>query len=166
MKADVAILGLVALTTAYLFWSSSSLTAHYADPVAPSNAPAVSRSIIQAIIEKIQAGAPWLQPINTVYINPMSDSQGGTSYNARFMFMDTRGFFGEQYDVTATVASDGVVNLLKNTHTSSPSAGGVFERYSPDKYQAYSDIRDSLGIQLRQALQQTRELPGTTNIVA
>ena len=96
----------------------------------------------------------------------MSDSQGGTSYNARFMFMDTRGFFGEQYDVTATVASDGVVNLLKNTHTSSSSAGGVFERYSPDKYQAYSDIRDSLGIQLRQALQQTRELPGTTNIVA
>lgn len=166
MKADVAILGLVALTTAYLFWSSSSLTAHYADPVAPSNAPAVSRSIIQAIIEKIQAGAPWLQPINTVYINPMSDSQGGTSYNARFMFLDTRGFFGEQYDVTATVASDGAVNLLKNTHTSSPSPGGVFERYSPDTYQKYSDIRDTLGIQLRDALKQSRELPGTTNVVA
>ena len=166
MKADVAILGLVALTTAYFFWSSSSVTAGYADPAAPSNAPAVSRSIIQAIIEKIQSGAPWLQPINTVYINPMADPQGGTSYNARFMFLDTRGFFGEQYDVTATVAPDGVVNLLKNTHTSSPSPGGVFERYAPDKYQKYADIRDSMSFQLRQALQQTRELPGTTNIVA
>ena len=166
MKADVVILSLVALTTAYLFWSSSSLTSHYADPVAPSNAPAVPRGIIQAIIEKIQSGAPWLQPINTVFINPMADSQGGTNYNARFMFLDTRGFFGEQYDVTATVAPDGVVNLLKNTHTSSPSVGGVFERYSPDKYQKYSDIRETLGLQLRQALQQTRELPGTTNIVA
>ena len=166
MKADVAILGAVALVTAYLFWSTSSLTAKYADPAGPSNTPAVSRSIIQAIIEKIQAGAPWLQPINTVYINPMSDSQGGTSYNARFMFLDTRGFFGEQYDVTAAVTPEGTVNLMKNTHTSSSSAGDVFERYSPDKYQAYSDIRDSLGIQLRQALQQTRELPGTTNIVA
>jgi hypothetical protein len=32
------------------------------------------------------------------------------------MFLDTRGFFGEQYDVTATVAQDGGVNLLKNIH--------------------------------------------------
>jgi len=166
MKADVAILGAVALVTAYLFWNTSSLTATYADPVAPSNIPSVPRSIIQAIVEKIQAGAPWLQPINTVYINPISSPQGGTSYNARFMFLDTRGFFGEQYDVTATVAPEGTVNLLKNTHTSSPSADGPFERFVADKYQAYSDIRDSLNVQMKESLKQFHELPGTTKVLA
>ena len=166
MKADVAILGAVALVTAYLFWSTSSLTAKYADPAGPSNTPAVPRGIIQAIVEKIQAGTPWLQPINTVYINPIRDPQGGTSYNARFMFLDTRGFFGEQYDVTAAVTPEGTVNLMKNTHTSSPSADGPFERFVADKYQAYSDIRDSLGVQMKQTLQQFHELPGTTNLVA
>jgi len=166
MKTDVAILGVVALLTAYLFWNTSSLTAKYADPVAPINTPSVPRSIIQAIIEKIQAGAPWLQPVNTVFINPIRDPQGETNYNARFMFLDTRGFFGEQYDVTATVAPDGAVNLLRNTRTSSPSTDGPFERFTPDKYQSYSDVRDSLGFQLKQAVQQSRELPGTTNVVA
>jgi hypothetical protein len=166
MKADVAILGAVALVTAYLFWSSSSLTAHYAAPPVPSNAPAVPRSIIQAIIEKIQSGAPWLQPVNTVFINPQTSAQGGTEYSARFMFLDTRGFFGEQYDVTATVGQDGVVNLLKKTFTSSPAPDGPFDRYMPDKYQNYSDVNESLQLQLRQALQQSHELPGTTNILA
>jgi hypothetical protein len=166
MKADVAILGTVALVTAYLFWTTSSMTARYADPVASSNTPAVPRSIIQAIVEKIQQGAPWLQPVNTVFINPIRDPQGGTNYNARLMFLDTRGFFGEQYDVTASVAPDGNVNLLKNTHTSSPSPGGVFERYVADKYQSYSDVRDDLAIQLRQATKQFHELPGTTKILA
>jgi hypothetical protein len=166
MKADVAILGAVALVTAYLFWNTSSLTAKYADPIVPSNTPAVPRSIIQAIVEKIQAGAPWLQPVNTVYINPISDPQGGTSYDARFMFLDTRGFFGEQYDVTAAVSPEGIVNLMKNTHTSSPSASGVFDRFTPDKYQSYADIRDSLGFQMRQTMQQFGELPGTTNVLA
>jgi len=158
MKADMAILGAVALVTACLFWSTSSVTGNYADPVAP--APVVSRSIIQAIIEKIQVGAPWLQPINTVYVNPVTDTQGGTSYNARFMFLDTRGFFGEQYDVTATVAPDGGVNLLKNTHTSSPSADGPFERFKADTYQKYSDVRDSLSFQLQETRKQFGKLPG------
>jgi len=166
MKADVAILGTVALVTAYLFWSSSSLTARYDSPPVASNSPVVPRGIIQAIVEKIQAGAPWLQPVNTVYINPQTSSQGGTEYNARFMFLDTRGFFGEQYDVTATVGQDGVVKLLKKTFTSSPAPDGPFERYTPDKYQSFSDVNESLQLQLRQALQQSHELPGTTNVLA
>jgi len=166
MKADVVILGAVPLVTAYMLWSSSSLTGHYASPVASSTSPAVPRSIIQAIVEKIQSGSPWLQPINTVFINPMADSKGTTNYNARFMFLDTRGFFGEQYDVTATVAPDGTVNLLKNTHTSSPSADGPFERFTSDKYQPYSDVRDNLSLQLKQVTKQFSELPGTTKVLA
>jgi len=166
MKTDLAILGAVALVMAYFFWNTSSLTtARYADPAPSGNTP-VPRSIIQAIIEKIQAGSPWLQPVNTVFINPQTSPQGGTEYNARFMFLDTRGFFGEQYDVTATVSPEGLVNLLKKTFTSSPAPDGPFERFSPDKYQSYSDINTSLGLQLRQALQQTRELPGTTDVSA
>jgi len=164
MKTDVVILGAVALVTAYFFWNTSSLTAKYADP--SPNAPAVPRSIIQAIVEKIQAGAPWLQPVNTVFINPMTTPQGSTEYNARLLFLDTRGFFGEQYDITAAVAQDGSVNILKKTSTSSPSAFGPFEPFSSDKYQDYSDVNVSLRAQLQQALQQTRELPGTTNVLA
>jgi hypothetical protein len=82
------------------------------------------------------------------------------------MFLDTRGFFGEQYDVTAAVTPEGTVNLMKNTHASSPSADGPFERFVADKYQAYSDIRDSLGVQMKQTLQQFHELPGTTKVLA
>jgi hypothetical protein len=82
------------------------------------------------------------------------------------MFLDTRGFFGEQYDITAAVAQDGSVNILKKTSTSSPSAFGPFEPFSSDKYQDYSDVNVSLRAQLQQALQQTRELPGTTNVLA
>lgn len=161
MKADVAILGLVALATAWAFWNTSSLTASkYASQ------PVIPRSIIQSLIEKIQAGAPWLQPINTVYVNPLNRPQGGTEYNARFMFLDTRGFFGTQYDVTATVAPDGLVNIIKQTSTSSPTAMGPFQPYQSDKYQPYSDVNASLNLQLNQALQQTRELPGTTHIDA
>ena len=162
MKPDVIILGTVALVTAFFLWNSSSVK--YADPA--SGPPSVQRNIIQAIIEKIQAGAPWLQPVNTVFINPMTTAQGGTEYNARIMFLDTRGFFGEQYDVTASVGPDGLVNILKKTATSSPSHAGPFERFQPDKYKSYSNITDSLSLQLRQALQQSRELPGTTSVLS
>lgn len=155
-KVDVLILGLVAATTAFLFWNSSSFYVS----VPPPGAPVVPRSIIQAIIEKIQAGAPWLQPVDTVFITPSSTSQGGTEYNGRFLFLDTRGFFGNQYDVTATVAQDGTVQILKQVTSSSPDARGPFQAFMPDRYQSYKDVEDSLATQVQQALAQTKNLPG------
>jgi hypothetical protein len=165
MKADVVILGAVALVTAFFFWNTASVTAKYADP-ATINSPIVPKSIIQAIIEKIQSGSPWLQPINTVFINPLTTPQGGTEYSARFMFLDTRGFFGNQFDVTASVSPDGGVNIIKQVTTSTPSAIGPFDAFTADKYQSYSDVNTSLSLQLRQALQQTRQLPGETKVLA
>jgi hypothetical protein len=156
-RADVLILGLVAAATAFLFWNSSSF---YVASPPPPGAPIVPRSIIQAIIEKIQAGAPWLQPVDTVFITPSSTSQGGTEYNGRFLFLDTRGFFGNQYDVTATVAQDGTVQILKQVTSSSPDARGPFQAYKPDRYQSYKDVEDSLATQIQQALSQTKNLPG------
>jgi hypothetical protein len=163
MKTEVAILGAVAAATALYFWNSSSVTATYADtPTAQiTGPPAVQRSVIQAIVEKIQAGSPWLQPINTVYINPVSSTKNGTDYKTRMMFLDTRGFYGQQYDVMATVAQDGSVNINNQTTASSPVPGTLLNSFLPDKYQAYSDIRDSLGGQLQQALQNAKTLPGT-----
>jgi hypothetical protein len=157
-KVDVLILGLVAATTAFLFWNSSSL--YEVAPSPPPGAPVVPRSIIQAIIEKIQAGAPWLQPVDTIFITPSSTSQGGAEYNGRFLFLDTRGFFGNQYDVTATVAQDGTVQILKQVTSSSPDARGPFQAFAPDRYQSYKDVEDSLAAQVQQALAQTKNLPG------
>lgn len=158
MKSDVLILGLVAFVTAFLFWNSGGPVATFAEPSA--TAPVIPRSIIQALIEKIQAGAPWLQPIDTVFITPSTTPQGGTEYNARFLFLDTRGFFGNQYDVTATVDQSGRVNILKQVTTSSPDLKGPFQAFTPDKYQPYKDVEDSAAVQIQQALQQTKQLPG------
>jgi len=158
-RADMLILGLVAGATAFFFWNSASRYADAPPPVVPGG-PVVPRSIIQAIIEKIQAGAPWLQPIDTVFITPSTTTQGGTEYNGRFLFLDTRGFFGNQYDVTATVAPNGTVQILKQVTSSAPDARGPFQAFAPDRYQSYKDIEDSLASQVRQALAQTKNLPG------
>ena len=76
------------------------------------------------------------------------------------MFLDTRGFFGNQYDVTATVAQDGTVQILKQVTSSSPDARGPFQAFMPDRYQSYKDVEDSLATQVQQALAQTKNLPG------
>jgi|688.fasta_scaffold541374_2 hypothetical protein len=154
MKTDIVIIGAVAAILGVLFMNNNSFST-YEQPITPS----VSPNVIQVIIETLQKQEPWLQPVETIYITPKSGTQSGITYDARLMFLDTRGFFGVQYDVAASVSPAGLVQILSKTSSSSPDPSGPFQSYSPDKYQSYDDINRSLNDQLTSALAASRQLP-------
>ncbi len=52
--------------------------------------------ILQNTLNKIQETEKSIYPIDTVYFNKKED---GTGYMGRFMFLNTDGFYGVQYDV-------------------------------------------------------------------
>lgn len=97
----------------------------------------VSPSVIQSIINAIQARVPDIYPVQTLYINTMEGSEGSEMYNARILFMNTRGYFGVQYDVQA----DAKGNLISVTGQVAPDAEGPFLPFSEDKYTEFSDIQ-------------------------
>jgi len=156
MSADIVILGSVAAILGILFMNNNSVTSGFAEPTTPQVPP----SVIQVIIEALQKQEPWLQPVETIYITPKSGAQSGITYDVRMLFLDTRGFFGVQYDVTAGVSPDGAVQILSKTSSSSPDRSGPFQSYAPDKYQAYDDINQALNDQLTSILAASRQLPG------
>ena len=153
MKTDLIILLAVATIVGILF-TNSTTPSLYAAEVAP-----VSPNIIQVIIEALQKAEPWLQPVETIYITPKTGTQGGVTYDARLMFLDTRGFFGIQYDVTASVSPAGAVTLLSKVASSSPDRSGPFQSYTPDKYQPFADVQADLNQQLAEVIKASRELP-------
>ena len=63
-----------------------------------SEAP-VPLEVIQAVIEKFQSTQEDMVPLETLYFKTVTDGQ----YDARFMFMNTRHFFGQQFDVRANI---------------------------------------------------------------
>jgi hypothetical protein len=156
MKTDLVILAAVATIVGILFVNSSS-TSLFAEGTGVT--PAVSPNIIQVIIEAIQKTEPWLQPVETIYITPKTGSQGGVVYDARLMFLDTRGFFGTQYDLTASVSPAGAVTILSKASSSSPDRSGPFQSYAPDKYQPFADVQSDLNQQLADVIKASRELP-------
>jgi hypothetical protein len=154
MKTDLIILAAVATIVGILFTNSTASSLYATDAVAP-----VSPNIIQVIIEALQKAEPWLQPVETIYITPKTGTQGGVTYDARLMFLDTRGFFGIQYDVTASVSPAGAVTLLSKVASSSPDRSGPFQSYTPDKYQPFADVQSDLNQQLAEVIKASRELP-------
>jgi len=100
----------------------------------------VEPATIQTIINAIQAKVPDLYPIQTVYINPFEGDQGSMIYNARIMFLNTRGYFGVQYDVKA----DSRGNVLEMTEQPSPAMTGPFMAYAGDGYEKFEDIQTVL----------------------
>lgn len=152
MKTDLIILAAVATIVGILF-TNSTTSSLYA-----TEAP-VSPNIIQVIIEALQKTEPWLQPIETIYITPKTGTQGGVTYDARLMFLDTRGFFGVQYDVVASVSPAGAVTLMSKVTSSSPDRSGPFQSYTPDKYQPFADVQSDLNQQLADVIKASRELP-------
>ena len=155
MKTDLIILAAVATIVGILFTNSTASSLYATADVVPS----VSPNIIQVIIEALQRAEPWLQPIETIYITPKTGTQGGVTYDARLMFLDTRGFFGIQYDVTASVSPAGAVTLLSKVASSSPDRSGPFQSYAPDKYQPFADVQSDLNQQLAEVIKASRELP-------
>ena len=97
----------------------------------------VEPATIQTIINSIQAKVPDLYPIQTVYINPFQGDMGSMIYNARIMFLNTRGYFGVQYDVKA----DARGNVLEMTEQPAPDMTGPFMAYTGDGYEKFEDIQ-------------------------
>jgi hypothetical protein len=101
----------------------------------------VEPAIIQTIINAIQARDPDVYPVQTIYINSLQGSEGSQIYDARILFMNTRGYFGVQYDVQADTQG----RLLKLEAQTSPYAQGPFMPVSGDKeYSTFEDIQISL----------------------
>lgn len=165
---DLIILLLVALIL-FLIWNSRQ-GAGYSPETAPSglgpsDAP-VSPDVTQVIIEQVQKRLPSTYPLETLYIK----SRGGNVYDARFMFFNTEGYFGTQYDVSASVGTDGSVQILSQSETA-VTGDTANPGYQPDKYQPYDMIEANLDQQLRAALKASKAgtpggLIGTPNELA
>ena len=106
-----------------------------------SDQKSVSPATIQTIINAIQAKNPDVYPVQTIYINSMQGEQGSSMYDARIMFINTRGYFGVQYDIKA----DGNGNILEMSEQPQPGIGAadVFEPFGPseDSYTTFEDTQ-------------------------
>jgi len=154
---DALILVLAALALFFVLNDrGSSKVSTYAvsdvDPTAP-----VPPVIVQAIIEKIQSSMPDMSPLETLFVNVQPDG----SYNSRFMFYNTKYFYGTQYDVNAKVGQDGSVEIVKigDSAQIDPTTG-----YQPDKYQPWTAIKSNLDAQFKGALVGYKNQPPQPNL--
>ncbi len=154
---DLIILLLVALIL-FMFWNSRQGAGYSIemDPssIGPSDAP-VSPDVIQVIIEQVQKRLPTTYPLETLYVK----SRGENKYDARFMFFNTEGYYGTQYDVSANVGADGSVQILSQSETA-VTGDSANPGYQADKYQPYEMIEANLDKQLNDALKANKGTPG------
>lgn len=136
MKNQDLLVFLLVAILGFLLWnriSNETFTDVSADqPVEPAT--------IQTIVNAIQAKVPDVYPIQTVYVNPFQGDQGSKVYNARILFLNTRGYFGVQYDVQA----DSQGRIISMTEQPSPAMTGPFLAYKGDEYEKFEDIQTAL----------------------
>lgn len=139
MKDDQLVVFLLLAFFGFMVWNSSRRSATELFENVTDEKP-VEPAVIQTIINAIQAQVPDIYPVQTVYIHAMQGSEGSEGYNARILFMNTRGYFGVQYDVQA----DAQGKLLSVTGQVAPEAEGPFLPFTEDKYRTYEDIQTAL----------------------
>lgn len=119
----------------FLLWNQTQLPETYTDVSAEKS---VAPSTIQSIINTIQAKNPDVYPIQTIYINPMMGDKGSMVYNARIMFLNTRGYFGVQYDVQA----DDNGNIISLSEQPVGSDDNIFQPFgSKETYTPFEDTQ-------------------------
>lgn len=140
---------LILVLFAFFFWkpvATFDTTADQKQGIAPD--------IIQVIIEAIQKDHPDEVPLETLFINKV----GNETYSARFMFLNTQGYFGTQYDVQAKVSSEGSVIITDMSTTAQVDKyDSGFTPYTSDTYGDYSDITKSLDGRLQSELTNSRQ---------
>jgi len=116
----------------------------------------VKPATIQTIINAIQAKNPDVYPVQTIYINPMEGDKGSSIYNARIMFINTRGYFGVQYDIKA----DGDGNILEMSEQPQPGIGAadVFEAFGGGN--SYTTFEDTQVVLDKQFGELKTQVPG------
>lgn len=106
---------------------------------------AISPDIIGVIIENVQKNNPDIVPIETLFVNKTGDGV----YSGRFMFFNTRGYYGVQYDVQASITGDGQVIITNMSSTSQVDKfDSGFSAFKKDSYRSYNDVTASLEAQL------------------
>jgi hypothetical protein len=133
MKNQDLLLFVLLAVFGFLIWNRS-VNERFTDV---SASKPVSPAVIQNIVTSIQEKDPDLYPIQTVYINPFGGDQGSMVYNARIIFLNTRGYFGVQYDVQAD-SSGKILSMNMQAH---PNALGPFMGYTEDKYETFDDVQ-------------------------
>lgn len=143
---DFAILALATIL-AFLVWNSRVTGTYTASPsgIPTDSSAAIAPEITGAIIEKFQKSNPDFYPLETLFINAQSDK----IFDARFMFFNTKHFYGAQYDIQARLNDDGSVDILKTTETAKAESG---HGYVADKYQPWNAIQGTLDAQLKKEL--------------
>jgi hypothetical protein len=140
---------LILVLFAFFFWKPVATFDTAAD-----QKQGIAPDIIQVIIEAIQKEHPDEVPLETLFINKV----GNETYSARFMFLNTQGYFGTQYDVQAKVSSEGSVIITDmSTSAQVDKYDSGFTPYISDNYGAYSDITKNLGSRLQSELTNSRQ---------
>lgn len=116
------------------------------------------RAQIENIIDAIQAKAPNLMPIETVFINPVTSFQGGDVVNTRMMFYNTDKYSGEQLDIQAQV-DDTSASILSMTPAATPELAPGLSAYTGPKYRDYQEIQKSFDQELQNYIKGSRDLP-------
>lgn len=138
MKDDQVIVFLLLALFGFLVWNSQRSSSERFKNA--TDEKPVEPAIIQSMINSIQARVPDIYPVQTVYVHTMKGSEGSEIYNARILFMNTRGYFGIQYDVQA----DAQGKLLNVAGQVAPDVEGPFLPFSDEKYTSYEDIQTAL----------------------
>jgi len=112
---------------------------------------AVPLEVVQAVIEKFQSTQEDMVPLETLFFTPIGDGL----YKARLMFMNTRHFFGQQFDINASIDDSGKVTILHTESTTDPVSYAT--AYQPDSYQSFNNVTSSLKSQLQTALTASKE---------
>jgi hypothetical protein len=144
-----AVIGILALIIGFLLWNGRQADSYDGEVI---TADRVSPDVTQVIIEEVQKNNPDTVPLETLFIN----HQGDGVYKARFMFFNTRHYFGIQYDVQAKVNQDGSVSLLDTRDVASTDYS---KAYKPDLYQSWDSVQASLDAQLKDALSKPVSMP-------
>ena len=74
------------------------------------------------------------------------------------MFLNTKHFYGVQYDVQAKVNAGGSVDIMNKTEVAKVDYS---KAYKPDRYESYETIQNSIDAQLKEALKQPIKVPST-----
>lgn len=147
---DLITVGLL-LVIAFLMWNGRQV-ATYAAEAKTQTGDRVSPDVTQVILEAVIATKDNFRPLETLFIN----HQGDGVYNSRFMFLNTKNYYGEQLDVQARVNADGSVAILAQTPTAQVD---YTKAYKPDRYESWEVVQNALDSQLRDALSKPVEVP-------
>lgn len=147
---DLITVGLL-LVIAFLIWNGRQ-TASYAAEVSAPTGDRVSPDVTQVIIDAVIATKDNYRPLETLFIN----HQGDGVYNSRFMFLNTKNYYGEQLDVQARVNQNGTVDILNQTPTAKVDYS---KAYKPDRYESWETVQNALDAQLTDALSKPVQVP-------